>query len=286
MDRPTPVDGSVHDRMEEMITDRKKLCFYTPELQEEPYLYYKILYDPRNYTLTFDINIRLLIYYYCFLFFQDWHQDLWAKRFIRDHLRYRDEFQCGAARIVQKLREISPTGDFDVLHIRRQSEFETQYGNLTSAEGIIKSMAPDIAKNRTVYIATDEPDRTFFQPLADYLDGRIWYLDDFSYLIPDLDVNFYSIIDQLVATRGTKFFGAFCSTFTGYINRMRGYHSTKSKFQGYEKGELVDSFFYNFNEEGKKNKMRTYHPPVKTWFYRQFPIAWRNIDRDVDSFIG
>jgi hypothetical protein len=93
----------------------------------------------------------------------------------------------------------------------------------------------------------------------------------------------YSIIDQLVATRGHTFFGAFCSTFTGYINRLRGYHSTKYKWEGYRDGALVNSFFYNFNHEGKRDKMRTYHPPVHAWFFREYPIAWRDIDHDVDE---
>lgn len=281
--RPTPVDANVHDRMEEILTNRKHLCFYTPEQQATPYLYYKILYDPRNHTLAFDINIRLLIYFYCWLFFEDWHQDLWAKRFIRDHLRYKDELQCAAARIVEALRLKSSDGEFDVLHVRRQGEFETQYGKLTTAEEIVQSFQSDIPKNRTLYIATDEYNKSFFLPIEQYFDHKIWFLDDFLDLIPDININLYSIVDQLVATRGHKFFGAFCSTFTGYINRLRGYHSTKSKWEGYRNGALVNSFFYNFNREGKRDKMRTYHPPVHAWFFREYPLAWRDIDHDVDE---
>lgn len=36
-----------------------------------------------------------------FLFFADWRHDLWTKRFVRDHLRYVDEIQCAAARVVR-----------------------------------------------------------------------------------------------------------------------------------------------------------------------------------------
>jgi hypothetical protein len=285
---PTPVDANVHDRMEEIMTDRKNLCLYTPEQQQDTYLYYKILYDPTNYTLSFEINIRLLIYFYCFIFFEDWHQDLWAKRFIRDHFRYKDELHCAAARIVDALRQTSADGDFDVLHIRRNGDFEDQYGDLTSADDIIKTIQSEISKNRTVYIATDELNKTFFQPIEDYFDNKIWYLDDFRHLIPGINVNYYSIIDQLVSTRGHTFFGAFCSTFSGYINRLRGYHSTKSKWDGYQDGALLDSFFYNFNVEGRRDKMRSYHPPVKSWFFREFPLAWRDIDHDLEDadFVG
>jgi hypothetical protein len=37
------------------------------------------------------------VHFYAFLFFEDWHTDLWVKRFVRDHLRYLDEIQCAAA---------------------------------------------------------------------------------------------------------------------------------------------------------------------------------------------
>ena len=62
---------------------------------------------------------------------KDWKQDVWMKRFIRDHLRYTDEIQCAAARIVQALRTkakqdsigkntIARDADtFDSMHIRR-----------------------------------------------------------------------------------------------------------------------------------------------------------------------
>ena len=43
--------------------------------------------------------------------------DLWMKRFMRDHVRYVDEIQCAAARVVQAMRqkakEIAGTTDFD-----------------------------------------------------------------------------------------------------------------------------------------------------------------------------
>lgn len=40
-----------------------------------------------------------------FLFFEDWKQDLWMKRFVRDHVRCIDELPCAAARVVHALRE-------------------------------------------------------------------------------------------------------------------------------------------------------------------------------------
>lgn len=284
---PTPVDSDAKDRMWEMITKRKKFCIYDEQMHQDPYLYYKILYDPRNYTLSHVIDIRLLTFFYCFFFFENWRQDLWSKRFIRDHLRYKDEFQCAAARVVEALRERArehpggKDGEFDTFHIRRDPEFEEQYGNLTDAESIYRISKGDLVRGATVYIATDEKNRTFFQPLMDRYD--VVFLDDFMHLIKEVNPNFYLFVDQLVATQGRKFFGAWCSTFTGYINRMRGYHSTKRKLPGYKDGTL-DSYIYNRQHERRYSKMRLYHPPEIHWFQREFPISWRDIDHDVRGF--
>ena len=64
---------------------------------------------------------------------------------------------------------------------------------------------------------------------------------------------------------------------------MRGYRSQKDKSEGWDSG-AIESYFYNFQEYDKRNKMRVYHPPVAQWFFREFPIAWRDIDHDVESF--
>ena len=70
------------------------------------------------------MRVRLLTHFYTFLFFEDWHQQLWTNRFVRDHLRYKDELQCAAARVVNQLRQISKdngeiNGHFDTFHVRR-----------------------------------------------------------------------------------------------------------------------------------------------------------------------
>jgi hypothetical protein len=283
---PTPVDAPVMDRLSEVLAGRTQLCYYDEQMQNETYLYYKIVYDPTTYEGQFVTNIRLLIWFYQFFFFEDWMQDVWSKRFIRDRLRYKDELQCIAARVVAAMREKARAkhngnDQFDSFHIRRSGEFEEQYGNLTDNAAIYNTSAPDIPEGSTVFIATDDMNRTLFQPLMDHYD--VYFLGDFKELLGDLNANYYSIIDQLVASRGRVFFGAFCSTFTGYINRMRGYRSQKDKAEGWRSG-IVDSYFYNFQGLDKRNKMRIYHPPIKMWFAREFPIAWRDIDHDLVSY--
>eukprot|EP00980_Cylindrotheca_fusiformis_P024116 scaffold11543_cov54-Cylindrotheca_fusiformis.AAC.1 len=90
--KPIAVGASPKDGMRENWADRKGLCLYDSELQQAPWA------------------------------------DLWTKRFIRDHVRYVDEIQCAAGRVVAAIRrrvqERNPNGnnsngDFDTLHVRR-----------------------------------------------------------------------------------------------------------------------------------------------------------------------
>ena len=113
--KPNPVNASVEERLKENAAERKKLCLYDQPLQDARWLHFPV---QRGETEN-----RLLVHFYAFLFFQDWKTDLWMKRFIRDHVRYIDEIQCAAARIVQAIRKrVKERGidtDFDSLHVRR-----------------------------------------------------------------------------------------------------------------------------------------------------------------------
>lgn len=114
INKPVPVDASPVERLMENLAHRNRLCVYTPELQKEKVFH--LMGDNAS-------NARLLVHFYAFLFFENWKQDLWTKRFVRDHLRYIDEIQCAAARIVHGMRQISKKngngGVFDTFHIRR-----------------------------------------------------------------------------------------------------------------------------------------------------------------------
>jgi GDP-fucose protein O-fucosyltransferase len=73
---PAPVNGSVHERMHEIIGGRYQLCVYDEVMQREPFIHFQCGYNPAY---------RMVFQYYVFLFFQDWRADLWMKRFMRDH---------------------------------------------------------------------------------------------------------------------------------------------------------------------------------------------------------
>jgi hypothetical protein len=88
--------------------------------------------------------MSVLAHFYALLFFEDWRQDLWVKRFARDHFRYVDEFQCAAARIVsaiqQKARERGdPNGNFDTFHVRQGDFVAFQKGSEVTADELYKN---------------------------------------------------------------------------------------------------------------------------------------------------
>lgn len=270
-DHPTPVDAPPKDRLREQLGERRQLQVYGDTLQNEKVVHF--MGDNAS-------GARLLVHFYAFLFFEDYHHDLWIKRFVRDHLRYIDEIQCTAARVVHAMRQKAiengdPSGTFDTFHIRR-GDFQYKETRIDANE-IYENTRDLLVSNSTIYIATDERDKSFFEPLKKHY--KLYFLDDFNHLLGDINRNYLGMLDQRIASRGRTFIGAYYSTFTGYINRMRGYHSQKDKLPGWEKGE-INSFFYVPTRH--KFNMRRYMSIHNPMWSREFPTGWRDIDHDVD----
>ena len=68
--------------------------------------------------------------------------------------------------------------------------------------------------------------------------------------------------------------------FTGYINRIRGYHADKEKRPGYEMGQ-IDSWYYVL--EDRFDHMRDYYPVKQSFYAREFPTSWRLIDTTLET---
>ena len=138
----------------------------------------------------------------------------------------------------------------------------------------------NIPDGSTVYIATDEGNKTFFDPFRKHYNLLFW--DHFQDQMQSINRNYYGMLDQLVASRGEIFWGAFYSTFTGYINRIRGYHAQKENLNKMGK---INSYYYvpkaiaHFRE-----RMRTYHSLEPAFWQQEWPVAWRDIDFNVEGF--
>lgn len=268
---PTPVDAPPADRMLELMGSRQNLCIYDENMQQQKFVH--LMGDN-------DSKARMLTHFYAFLFFEDWRHDLWTKRFVRDHLRYVDEIQCNAAKVVSFLHQKSKTfgyadGAFYTLHVRRG---DFQYKDTrVEADVILQNIRDLIPPNSVLYIATDEKRQEFFNALGQHY--RIYFLNSFPRLYAGLNTNFYGMLDQLIASRGKVFVGTYFSTFTGYINRLRGYHAQKDKEPGYERGEVAS---YYFIPADKKNVVREYRAVQPPYWGREFPVGWRDIDKSVE----
>lgn len=287
---PTPVFAPPMERLREALADRTKLCLYSPEIQTIPNIHF-----PMDYFQ----NVRLLSHFYTFLFHENYHQDLFTKRFIRDGLRYNNDISCAASKIVQAIRQrakernptSNPHGDFDSFHIRRndfQSQFHVTQGDISK---IVELSKTQIRPGSTVYIATDEMDETFFEPMKQIYD--LVFSHDFQHLFPpsitpvqSSDLHHHDgiqdyhwrMIDQMVAARGRIFHGLFYSTFSGHVMRLRGYYSTKETLD--KSGSLKNSFYYM--PRHARNEMQEYRAVRLPSFMREYPVSWRDIDYDVE----
>jgi len=120
------------------------------------------------------------------------------------------------------------------MHVRR-GDFQYKETRV-EAKVLYEKAKRKIPGGTTVYVATDERDKKFFKPLAQHY--KLLFLDDFVHLIKQINTNHYGMLDQLIASRGRTFIGTWHSTFTGYINRMRGYRISKLKTKGFEDGTM------------------------------------------------
>jgi len=269
---PVPVDAPVAQRMLEVANGRS-LCMYDEEMQKSAYL---------HFASSHKLGLRLLTHFYIFLFFEDYRWDTWNKRFVRDHLRYVDEIQCAAARVVHALRErarirgttANVTRNFyDSLHIRRG---DLAYKEVkVDGNELYEASKMELIEGGTVFVATDEKNKDFFKPLREHYD--LCFLDDFKHLFEGVNTNMYGMLDQLVASRGRVFYGTYFSTFTGFINRMRGYHADRAKVHN-QNGTIRSYYFLPFE---KRYGMASFMPPRPPFWTREFPLAWRDIDKGI-----
>ena len=187
-----PVRSEPIKRLYENNKERERLCIYDEALQQAD-----VLHLPGKDSL----GGRLLTHFYAFLFFEDWRQDLWTKRFVRDHLRYVGEIQCAAARVVHAIRTRAKSradqnihGLYDAFHVRR-GDFQYKKTRV-SAEEMYEISRDEIPDGMTVYMATDEKDKSFFKDMAAHYD--LVYLDDYLHLLEGINPNKYGMVRLLV----------------------------------------------------------------------------------------
>jgi hypothetical protein len=116
------------------------------------------------------------------------------------------------------------------------------------AEKIVNNIENVIPKYSKLYIASDEKNKSYFDPFKD--NYEVFFYDDIA--SPNISTNHISMIEQIICARGISFVGTFVSTFSSYINRLRGYMSDiedkriinfSSQYQGLEDTENFNGLF-------------------------------------------
>eukprot|EP00554_Chaetoceros_debilis_P012580 CAMPEP_0194115626 /NCGR_PEP_ID=MMETSP0150-20130528/24183_1 /TAXON_ID=122233 /ORGANISM="Chaetoceros debilis, Strain MM31A-1" /LENGTH=591 /DNA_ID=CAMNT_0038806157 /DNA_START=97 /DNA_END=1868 /DNA_ORIENTATION=- len=221
---------------------------------------------------------RIMAHYYGYMYFTNTAIFNYYKRFVRDFMHYHDEIYCAAGKIILALQlegeklgfkiDEEGGGGFSSMHVRRG---DLQYKAVKiSAEEWYDNLKDTWQDKEIIYIATDERNKTFFDPIKEH--NNVKFLDDYwDYAdLGKLDGNYMGMIDTIIASRGRSFAGTFRSTFTGYINRMRGYHGMSMK----------DSY-YGFLEKKKvTHEWLDYYDG--TTFALEWPDGWIGIDGDVE----
>jgi len=197
------------------------------------------------------------------------------KRFVRDHLHYRESVFCAAGKIIKSLQEeghklgFAPdeygAGGFSSLHVRRG---DLQYKEVKiPAEEWLENTEDIWLTKELLYIATDEKNKSFFAPFKKQY--TIKFLSDYYDVagLKDVDPNHFGMLDTIVASRGRAFAGTYMSTFTGFITRMRGYH-----------GMLPKASWYGMKKQ--KYILHQWNDPKFPFFSKECPVGWVGIDGD------
>jgi GDP-fucose protein O-fucosyltransferase len=95
------------------------------------------------------------------------------------------------------------SSSFDTMHIRRGDFFWQYASSDRDAQQIYDYIKEDLEDGSVVFIATDERNKTFFDPLKRHY--HIKFLDDFKSKLnpkgfPKTNTNYFGMIDQLVVS--------------------------------------------------------------------------------------
>jgi len=269
-------NSSLGHRFQEMYAGRTKICTYDQDRRNQ-----RVLHLPSNRR-----DNRLLVPFYAFILSQEGHRDVQLRHYIRNHVRYANELQCAAARIIEYLQEVvSDDGTFSAIHLRRGG-FSRHYDSFSmDASAILNLSQPEIPLGSTIFVAaTDATDGD--EDLASYLapfrevHAHVVTMKDLI-LEPSLGLEFVNsnilgLVAQLVCARGTVFFGHRFSTFSAYITRLRGYHANNARRYDKEEAGVVteeSSYFYApADDKYLLQEVRFVHKPVQS---REYPMGWR-----------
>jgi hypothetical protein len=201
---PHSLEGA---RLPHFAVGRKRFLELTPQMRS---------------CRTLHLRSATLEHFYSFFYIWGGQEDQQSKRLVRDYVRFKSEIIDVASRIARAL------GSYCAVHVRRNDFLQQQTDQNIPPHRLLSSLMARIAEKRRLYIATDEPDRGFFSAIGHHYE--IYFLEDCkSILPPGMSDALLACVEQMVCAFGALFVGTRLSTFSAYINRLRGYYGAPDK---------------------------------------------------------
>lgn len=203
-----------------------------------------------------------------------------ACQYVARHIHYKKDTVLVAAKVVDYIRQ-HHSPKFYSIHLRLADEFKEQI-HVPKTERILKHIEKHIPRGETVYIATDTNNLAQKDEWSALFNNwNVISFADVEHVVDKEDIDIQknshgrAITEQLICARGELFIGSYLSTFSAYINRLRGYMpDVRDKrfittFNGYQPWEDNDSVDESFaNENLWKNR---------AFWCRDFAIAFRDL---------
>jgi len=168
-------------------------------------------------------------------------------------IQYKKKYFYIAKQIVDELG-----GQFDALHIRRNDFLQTRKSHSEAqTENLLTDIVNRIRTDVPIYVATDEKNKDVFADLQKEYDIR--FLNDFNL---GLESHEALMVDQIVCSMGETFLGSFLSTFSDYINILRGQSGKKDMHRegtNFNRGVLNYDTFPWLEESWSWDKTWDYH---------------------------
>ncbi len=155
--------------------------------------------------------------------FMSMNDALRAQQWIVDHVKYKKSVYERASVVKDTL------GNYNAIHVRRVEHIG---GKMTQHDWLVRIFDGDFLPNTPLYIATDEPDLSWFNFLKD--EGfKIYFATDFpeslnfTFIHESVRQDYLGIHEQIICELSNKFIHTEHSTFSLYVNRLRGEIDTK-----------------------------------------------------------
>lgn len=117
----------------------------------------------------------------------------------------------------------SKIGDFDAVHIRRNDFLSVRKDHAEQqTQNIVKDLEGRVRPDRPLYVATDERDKSVFDDFRKHYE--LVFFDDLNI---DLQSHEIIMVEQIICSKADTFLGSFLSTFSDYINILRGQSGKK-----------------------------------------------------------